>query len=176
MSRSEITKTVAARRLIAAAIQMLFRGDDSLAVHTVAMAAFRILRDLAKNRGLKHDLDLMIRPGMEKKVWGKLNNAANFLKHADRDPGEVLSLLPDEVNDTILMIACTYYELLGNRSTTEMRVLMVWYVSLHPDSLAEEAEPVMGDQFEAVSDTKSLPRSEQLAIGLTVLRRALGQT
>ena len=91
MSSTEITKTDAGKRLIAAAIQMLFRNDDSLAVHTVAMAAFRILRDLAKSCGLKYSLDSMIRPGMEKRFWGQLNNTANFLKHADLDPNGVLT-------------------------------------------------------------------------------------
>lgn len=73
------------------------------------MAAFRILRDLAKGRGLKHTLDSMIRPGMEKSFWGEFNNAANFLKHADRDPDDALKSFSDGANEKLLVVACTYY-------------------------------------------------------------------
>ena len=109
---------------------------------------------------------------MEKRFWGKLNNAANFLKHADQDPSGVLTPFPDEVNDTILVIACTYYERLGNQSTTEMRVLMLWYASLHPDSLSSGVDSAMVALLGSNGDAQSLPRSEQLAIGLMVLQRA----
>lgn len=175
MSDKEITKPEAARRQVDAAISMLFRNDDPLAVHTVAMAAFRILRDLAKSHGREHTLDSMIRPGMEKKFWGEFNNAASFLKHADRDPNGVLSPFSDDTNDTLLVIACTYYELLGNQWTLEMGVLMSWYVSLHPDSLSNSLDPAMIALLDRESGIQFLPRSEQLATGLMALQRAREQ-
>ena len=112
---------------------------------------------------------------MESKFWGQLNKAASFLKHADLDPNGVLTPFSYEANDTVLVIACTYYELLGNRSTTEMRVLMLWYMSLHPDSLSNDLDPAMVALLGSNSDVQFLPRSEQLAIGLTLLRKALAQ-
>ena len=47
-----ITKLGAARRLLRAAIRMHFHHEDELAVHTVAAAAYGILKDLKKQRGL----------------------------------------------------------------------------------------------------------------------------
>lgn len=47
-----ITKLGAARRLLRAAIRMHFHREDELAVHAVASAAYGILKDLKKQRGL----------------------------------------------------------------------------------------------------------------------------
>jgi hypothetical protein len=46
-----LTKLAAAQRQLNAAIRMLLRNEDELAVHTVAAAAFRILRDIKKKHG-----------------------------------------------------------------------------------------------------------------------------
>jgi hypothetical protein len=46
-----ITKIAAAKRQLEAAIRMFFAGEDELAIHTIAAAAFRVLRDLHNNRG-----------------------------------------------------------------------------------------------------------------------------
>lgn len=46
-----ITKLAAARRQICAAIRMFFAREDELAIHTVASAAYGLLRDLKAERG-----------------------------------------------------------------------------------------------------------------------------
>ncbi len=46
-----VTKLEAARRQTDAAIRMIFLNEDALAIHTVAAAAYRILRDVKKLRG-----------------------------------------------------------------------------------------------------------------------------
>lgn len=46
-----VTKLAAARRQLLAAIRMFFAGQDELAVHTVASAAYRIIADLKAKRG-----------------------------------------------------------------------------------------------------------------------------
>ncbi|MGO9005735.1 MAG: hypothetical protein ACLQIQ_14685 [Beijerinckiaceae bacterium] len=48
-----VTKAAAARRQLDAAIRFWFAEEDDLAVHTVAAAAYRILRDLMQQRGLQ---------------------------------------------------------------------------------------------------------------------------
>ena len=47
-----MTKLAAAQRQLLAAIRMFFDGEDELAVHTIASAAYRILADIKRNRGL----------------------------------------------------------------------------------------------------------------------------
>lgn len=175
MNERGITKVQAAGRQIDAAIRMHFRQEDPLAVHTLAMAGFQVLRDLAQNRGLEHAVDSMIRPGKEARFWGAVNARANFLKHADRDPQDILTSFPELENDPRLMIASSYYELLGNPLTVAMRVLWVWYGSIHPDVLSEAASPAMLAGFSSVSDIQHLPRDEQLATGSLFLEKALAQ-
>ncbi|MGE0613342.1 MAG: hypothetical protein AB7O70_13445 [Hyphomicrobiales bacterium] len=46
-----VTKIAAAVRQLNAAIRMFFTKEDELAIHTVAAAAFRVLRDVTKKRG-----------------------------------------------------------------------------------------------------------------------------
>ena len=118
-----MTKIQAAQRQIDAAIWMLFRNDDPVAIHTVAMAAFRILRDLAKQRGLEHPVDSMIRPGKEKEFWCGVNSFSNFFKHADKDPDDTSGGFLEENNDSVLLFAATYYDLLGCQQTEEMQAL-----------------------------------------------------
>ena len=49
--RVHVTKLAAAQRQLRAAIRMFFAGEDELAVHTVASAAYRILADFKSERG-----------------------------------------------------------------------------------------------------------------------------
>ncbi len=81
----------------------------------------------------------------------------------------------EHANDPLLMIASGYYELLGNPLTMAMRVLWVWYGSIHPDVLSEGASPAMLAVFRSVSDIQHLPCDEQLATGSLFLEKALAQ-
>ena len=59
----------------------------------------RILRDLAKNRGLEHTVDSMIRLGKEREFWGAVNDRANFLSTQTRDSLDILTPFPEHAND-----------------------------------------------------------------------------
>lgn len=50
-AKVHVTKLTAARRQLAAAVRMFFSGEDELAIHTVASAAYRLLSDLKGKRG-----------------------------------------------------------------------------------------------------------------------------
>ena len=157
-----MTKIQAAQRQIDAAIWMLFRNDDPVAIHTVAMAAFRILRDLAKQRGLEHSVDSMIRPGKEKEFWRGVNSFANFFKHADKDPDDISGGFFEEANDLVLLIAAKYYDLLGYQQTEEMQALEVWYVTLNPDVLSQDVNSAVQALVLAAGEIRSLPREQHL--------------
>jgi hypothetical protein len=181
-----LTKQAAAQRQLDAAIRMTLRGEDELAIHTVAAAAYGIIRQLKKRgelrdrvglgifvfandlasgkidrlptefaetdwlipiindiaaaigRGeIKSEKDVIQRLALinETSHWNKFNYPANFLKHADRDPGEALVL--DKVNnELLLMSACSaYIELMGvGTSTWEMIVYGAFLGLEIPDS------------------------------------------
>ena len=50
-AKTHVTKLAAAERQLSAAIRMFFAGEDELAIHTVASAAYRIIADLKSSRG-----------------------------------------------------------------------------------------------------------------------------
>ena len=50
-AKVHITKLAAAQRQLRAAVRIFFSGEDELAVHTVASAAYRLLQDLKAYRG-----------------------------------------------------------------------------------------------------------------------------
>jgi hypothetical protein len=54
-----INKIAAAGRQLDAAIRMFFSGEDDLAIHTVASAAFRVLRDVTEKRGRNFTADVL---------------------------------------------------------------------------------------------------------------------
>jgi hypothetical protein len=174
--KSHTTKPDAVRRQLEAAIRMLFSGEDPLAVHTVAAAAFRIVRDLAEKSGkssFHESVKQMIRPGKENKFWGMLNKSVNFLKHADSDPTEMLEL-EEELNDDFIGIACLYYESLGNKLTPIMVAYMGWWIFLNPDFINKTA------QFQALlarrdfAQYRSKPRIELLKLGKLFLKKVTG--
>ena len=67
MARLKVSKPEAARRQLDSAIRMLFKNEDPIAIHTLCMAAFRILRDLAEKGGnsdIHEVVKAIIKPGM----------------------------------------------------------------------------------------------------------------
>jgi hypothetical protein len=50
-STIQISKLAAAQRQLDAGVRMFFQREDELAIHTVAAAAFQILRDITRQRG-----------------------------------------------------------------------------------------------------------------------------
>jgi hypothetical protein len=52
IAKIHITKLAAAERQLRAAIRPYFAGEDELAIHTVASAAYRLLADLKAERGM----------------------------------------------------------------------------------------------------------------------------
>ena len=111
MTTIKVNKIEAARRQIDTAIRLLFGNEDPVAIHTLTMAGFRILRDLSnkRNSNMNKIAQLFIKPGMEGKFWGTLQSFANFLKHADEDPDSIIDNIQEEVNDAILFLATLYY-------------------------------------------------------------------
>ena len=172
MKEIKISKIQAARRHINAGIWMLFRKDDPVVIHTVAMAGFGVLRDLTKNKGLKDSMDSVIRPEKKSEFWGSFVSLANFCKHADRDPYDLSRGVREEINDSLLLIAVMYYQNLGCMPTKEMEALWAWHCVLHPGVVKDVkiANLALG----LGHGIRSVPRSEQLAIGFRCLQLHTG--
>jgi hypothetical protein len=172
---TKITKLEAARRQLDAAIRMLFAGEDPLAIHALAMAAFRLLRDLSEKQGsdFHETIRRCFRPGMEREAWRALQGPANFLKHADHDPEAELSDINEELNDLIILLACCYYTDLGGRPTPEMTALTAWAFALNLQLLREDVPASIKRTIPSMSAfLVGKTRPEQLSIGRDALRYA----
>ena len=179
MATIKVNKTEAARRQIDTAIRILFRNEDPVAVHTLAMAAFRVMRDLA----VKHDesymnalIKAMLKPGMEKEFWKAILGPANFLKHADNDPDGVLDNVEEEINEHILFIDGLFYQDLGNKLSSEMQTLQAWYIAIHPEYIRADApKSFKEDIMQHGSFLRNKSRREQLEMGSNLLELAKSQ-
>lgn len=59
-----VNKIAAAQRQLDAAIRMTFAGEDELAIHTIAAAAYSVLRDIKKKKKDKNELKDQIGNGL----------------------------------------------------------------------------------------------------------------
>lgn len=167
MASVSITKLSAAQRQIDAAIRILFSGEDALAVHTVVAAAHSIVLDLAEKRNVtpytesigqaiatlyrqrfgeaipNDKLQHWVARFEEKHFRPFWNRPANFLKHADRDPGEVLDQDSLET-DTLLLVSCATYMELGLEYTPEMNAFCRWHCAIYPREDGDEIKTDSG--------------------------------
>lgn len=174
MAELRVNKPEAARRQIEAAIRLLFANEDPLAVHTLTMAGFHIVRDLAhggEQGELQRILQGMIKPEMQKEVWRQINRAANFLKHADQDPSDILEGVQEEINDSMLFMACIYYQDLGYQLTPTMAALVSWFSVMHPEVILDAAPLKKIIPKELTGSLRSSSRAEQLETGRFVLEQ-----
>ncbi len=135
-----ISKVQAAERQLRLAIQLFFERRDPVAIETLAYAASTVLRDIGGHRGVEAPLrdSEIIRPERKTEWISALNRAANFFKHADKDPDGTLEFRTDVVPLTILEAA----DMLGrvaHRWVPETLVFFSWFVRKHPDLLRPDA-------------------------------------
>lgn len=167
-----VDKTEAARRQIDAAIRMLFSHEEPVAIHTLAMAALGILKDLA-SKNVQSNLDniiaSMIAPEKTKEFWNIIKRPANFLKHADNDPEALLDGVEEEINDFVLLWASLYYKESAHRLTPEMGTLLTWCIVLYPDILKGDAPFPEELLVAARQDVAAESRWDKLEIGRKLL-------
>jgi hypothetical protein len=111
------------------AIELLLAGGDKVSTHTLVFAALRVARDLAKANGtVRHyQFDSLIKPN-EKPFSTALSKAANFFKHADRDPLESLDDFDPNLNEYLIWWTLMLYSDLGGKLSNQMQVFTSWMV------------------------------------------------
>jgi hypothetical protein len=103
MAIFKISKLDAARRQLETAIRLYFSEADPVSIHTLMSAAYQVLMDLNRIQHgspmIKDAIPMWVRPDATKEARAKLNEAANFFKHADHDHNDILefSLEPTEL-------------------------------------------------------------------------------
>ncbi|WP_428422496.1 hypothetical protein [Methylibium sp.] len=138
------TKLDAARRQLETAIGLLFSGGDAISIHTLAYAAFGILKDVASHRGKTQVLaaaEALAAAGKKGEFWKGFNRAGNFFKHADRDPDAVLIGMPEEENEALVSIALSIYDGLGCTKTVELTAFALWWACINFHGIESVEEP-----------------------------------
>jgi hypothetical protein len=152
-----VNKTDVANRQLCAAVRMFFERRDPVVAHSIISAGHQILTDLCKLKGI----DAPRLRGKQKsgEEVSRINVAANFFKHADRDADGRINIEPlAEFNAEFLMDAAFMaLNLFGNDTPMEMKIYCSWFVSKHPDLFKNVKSVPRFDEFGIpVDDFKSI--------------------
>jgi hypothetical protein len=130
----KISKLDAARRQLETAVTLYFHEADPVSIHTLAAAAYDVLRDLCRARGtalmIKDWVADYVKPEFVREIRDALNASQNFLKHADRDSDAILALEPGQA-EFLLLDACWAYRRLASErllilGVFEARASLTW--------------------------------------------------
>ncbi|UPK02833.1 hypothetical protein [Bradyrhizobium sp. 170] len=165
-----ITKLEAAQRQLDCAIRLYINSEDLLAVHTLSRAAFRVLYDIYpthRGDGFSTNLAAFI----EATGWKRFNEAANFLKHADKDPAAQTDV---QETDTQMGIGfgIVLYRRLTQSSSPEMMAFDTWMKALHPEKFMIPPDPdpdIEQLSREGIVILKASPREAQLLLAKSLL-------
>jgi hypothetical protein len=120
MTETGISKQEAAKRQLVCALRMRLANEDSIAVHTLAYAAFGILKGLApQGHSITDVLDVLY--DQSSKMGRDFSDVPNFLKHAERDPDAMLAEHSAKTVHLTLAFAVRLWIELGNQPTSEMQ-------------------------------------------------------
>lgn len=133
----KISKADAAQRQLDTAIELYFAESDPVAIHTLAAAAYELIKALRGRKGLPDEIADAIIPGREAEFRRLWNQAQNFFKHADRDGDALLEFDPAHT-ELRLYVASHYFGALAPR-TEAMLAFAVWY-SMHNVELLLDPE------------------------------------
>ena len=146
MKKIKVSKLDAARRQILTAIRLYFNRGDIVSMHTLASAAFKITQNICDTSqdlpdSLTDWIDELVKPEAKKIVWNKLNETANFFKHADRDPEAVHEFYPEQTENMLSFAVYQYQQITGEWSP-EIRLFSTWYMLHHPEAFNTPRETI----------------------------------
>jgi hypothetical protein len=135
MSRFRVSKVDASRRQLETAINLFFYERDVVSIHTLSAAAFNILSDIGRHKGIDKKTVRgwvleQVKADRRKFLLGKLKEAENFFKHADRDADAFLSFNPGQTEFIIWDCIITYQTMTGE-STPLFKIFHLWYALQH---------------------------------------------
>ena len=125
-----LSKLEAARRQLETAARLYFSEADPVSIHTLVFAAYQILEDANRAGGgspmLKEQVPHWVRPDANAEARRRLNEAANFFKHADRDHDQVLEFCPG-LSEFMMYDAVKKYRELTGELLPILGVYEAWF-------------------------------------------------
>jgi len=125
-----IGKLDAARRQLETAVRLYFAEADPVSIHTLTAAAHAVLAGLNKARRgppmLEEQMLGWVKPAMLPEAKRRLKAAANFFKHADRDPNAIYAFSPSQTEVLLFDAGETYRRLTGELVPT-LAAYRIWF-------------------------------------------------
>lgn len=168
----QIDKLEAARRQLDCAIRLYFDCEDTLAVHTIAHAAFRVLFDIYPRRR-NDELVAHLKKAIESIGWRSVTDIPNFLKHADKDHNYTIK--NHSYNSMVMEIgfAALLYSQLTGRYTAEMKAFDDHVRFLYPEffNISASDDPELYRKYQnAVEFMKDKPHQVKVLSGKSRLK------
>jgi hypothetical protein len=137
----QVSKLDAAHSQLRTAIKMWFHDEDYISAHTLAYAAYEIIHTVSKvknpNRG---DLLLdssQVKPDKRREFNNVFKEAANFFKHADRDPDGAIEFSPG-LTSLFIYFAIKGLESCGVTPAHEFTIFTFWLLVRTPEAMMPE--------------------------------------
>ena len=130
-----VTKLDVAKRQLETAILLYFNNSDPVSIHTLAAAAYNILRTLNKNVGgdiMLKDCGQFLNAEQQKEFHRWVNEAENFFKHADRDADKSYKFKP-ESTEAMLVEAARKYIQLTEEYPPYIHIFVIWFITRHQE-------------------------------------------
>lgn len=172
----KLSKLNVVERQLGTAIELLLAQGDKVSIHTLVSASLTVARDLAKAKGTQkhYQFESMIHPSAKKAFRDGLVKAANFFKHADRDPFALLEDLDPSLNEYLVWWTLQLFVDLGGKLTPQMEVFTAWMIVqqgiVDPENVSQFFpfnKICLGELFKACQD---LSREESFAVLNLVLQ------
>lgn len=139
-----ITKVDVASRQIVGSVRLFFERRDPIVTHTVVAASHQVLTDLGVKSGVKS----IIKGDASKEHLKIVNFAANFLKHADKDPEAQINIAPLNLWTAELLMDCVWMlQMLAADLPMEAKVYWAWFVSTHAELFSDAPDQPQFDEF-----------------------------
>ena len=145
----QLGKLEAARRQLETAIRLYFASEDEVSIHTLAAAAYSLIRDLNEHRNgepMLKDLHRLLPDDLAGEFRRYVNRPENFLKHAEKDPEAVGELEPKWTEVLIWEASRKYCEITGEQNMRLMTFIF-WFVAHQPELRGQVEKECLSQGF-----------------------------
>jgi len=137
-----VNKIDVAERQLCGAIRFFFERRDPIIVHALVAAGHQVLTDIGNSLGV-----IGLLKGKNQSVGDvkNFNYAANFFKHADRDPDGRINIAPlSDLTAEFLMDAVILLQRSQGTIPIEAKIFWSWFVTKHKDLFEGCGEAIQG--------------------------------
>lgn len=163
----DISKFDAAKRELEHAIRLFFCSGDIVVIHLVSSSAQAILIDVGRTAGatsIKDELNKRVKKDKIKYVQGKLSEAYNFFKHANKDKNKLLKFYPAS-SEFVIWDSVNLYQNITKEITGLMMAFRLWFWTKNKDLLLksedQEVFNKLGTDIDINNRTLFLKAAEQ---------------